>query len=55
MLKEPVTSDFNHDLGTTWPSYTVESIVYDDVTNSTVNSTEGPLTSIVFPSNPVPN
>lgn len=49
-----VTSDFNHDLGTTWPSYTVESIVYDDVTNSTVNSTEGPLTSIVFPSNPVP-
>ena len=46
--------DFDHDLGTTWPSYTVEAITYDDVTNTTVNSTEGPLTSVVFPTNPVP-
>ena len=49
-----VISDFNHDLGTTWPSYTVEAITYDDVVETTVNSTEGPLTSITFPTNPVP-
>lgn len=49
-----VISDFNHDLGTTWPSYTVEAINYDDVVNETVNSTEGPLTSLTFPTNPVP-
>lgn len=49
-----VTSDFNHDLGTTWPSYTVEAIVYDDVVNNTVNYTEGPLTSVTFPTNPIP-
>jgi len=49
-----ITSDFNHDIGTTWPSYTVEAIVYDDVVNSTVNYTEGPLTSVIFPTNPVP-
>ena len=46
--------DFNHDLGTTWPSYTVEAIVYDEVVNSTINSTEGPLTSLMFPTNPIP-
>lgn len=46
--------DFNHDLGTTWPSYTVEAITYDDVVNTTVNATEGPLTSLVFPTNPIP-
>jgi len=49
-----VISDFNHDLGTTWPSYTVEAIVYDDVVDTTVNSTEGPLTSLTFATNPVP-
>ena len=47
-------SDFDHDLGTTWPSYTVEAITYDDVVNKTVNSTEGPLTSLTFPTNPIP-
>jgi len=46
--------DFNHDLGTTWPSYTVEAIVYDDVVETTVTSTEGPVTSITFPTNPIP-
>ncbi|MFK5959430.1 MAG: lamin tail domain-containing protein [Lutibacter sp.] len=46
--------DFNHDLGTTWPSYTIEAITYADVVNTTVNYTAGPLTSVVFPSNPVP-
>ena len=49
-----VISDFNHDLGTTWPSYTVEAIVYDAVVETTVNSTEGPLTSLTFATNPVP-
>ena len=49
-----VIGDFNHDDGTTWPSYTVEAITYDDVVNETVTSTDGPLTSIVFPTNPVP-
>lgn len=49
-----VIGDFNHDLGTTWPSYTVEAITYNDVVDTTVNSTEGPLTSITFPTNPVP-
>lgn len=46
--------DFNHDYGTTWPSYTVEAITYADVVNTTVNYTQGPLTSVVFPSNPIP-
>lgn len=46
--------DFNHDLGTTWPSYTVSSTSYDDVVNSTINSTEGALTSVIFPTNPIP-
>ncbi len=53
----PIEEDggtFNHDLGTTWPSYTVEAITYEDVVETTVNSTEGPLTSITFPTNPVP-
>ena len=53
----PIEEDggtFNHDLGITWPSYTVEAITYDDVVETTVNSTEGPLTSITFPTNPVP-
>ncbi|WP_456378095.1 lamin tail domain-containing protein [Lutibacter sp.] len=49
-----VISDFNHDLGVTWPSYTVEAIVYDDVVETTVNSTAGPLTSLTFATNPVP-
>lgn len=47
--------DFNHDLGTTWPSYTVEAITYDDVVNSTINASTGPLTSVLFPTNPVPD
>ena len=46
--------DFNHDLGTTWPSYTVEAITYNDVVDTTVTSTEGPLTSLTFPTNPIP-
>lgn len=46
--------DFNHDLGTTWPSYTVEAITYDAVVETTVTSTEGPVTSITFPTNPIP-
>ena len=49
-----VISDFNHDYGTTWPSYTVEAIIYDPVVDQTVNYTAGPLTSVVFPTNPVP-
>jgi hypothetical protein len=47
-------SDFNHDDGTTWPSYTVATITYAPVVNKTVNSTQGPLTSLTFPTNPVP-
>ncbi len=53
----PIEEDggtFNHDLGTTWPSYTVEAITYDAVVETTVNSTEGPLTSLTFATNPVP-
>jgi len=46
--------DFNHDLGTTWPSYTVEAITYDAVVETTITSTEGPVTSITFPTNPTP-
>jgi hypothetical protein len=46
--------DFDHDFGTTWPSYTIEAIVYDEVVETTVNSTEGPLTSLTFSTNPVP-
>ncbi len=49
-----VISDFNHDFGTTWPTYTVEAITYDDVVDQTVNYTAGPLTSVTFPTNPVP-
>ena len=47
-------SDFNHDLGTTWPSYTIEEKTFVPVVDETVNSTQGPLTSITFPTNPVP-
>ena len=46
--------DFNHDLGTTWPTYTVEEKTYAPVVDTTVNYTQGPLTSVVFASNPVP-
>ncbi len=49
-----VISDFNHDFGTTWPTYTVEAISYNDVVDQTVTYTAGPLTSVVFPTNPVP-
>jgi hypothetical protein len=49
-----VISDFNHDLGTTWPSYTIEEKTYEPVVDETVNSTDGPLTSLTFPTNPVP-
>jgi hypothetical protein len=49
-----VISDFNHDDGTTWPSYTVEEKTYEPVVEKTVNSTEGPLTSLTFPTNPLP-
>jgi len=46
--------DFNHDLGTTWPSYTVEAITYDAVVETTITTTEGPVSSITFPTNPTP-
>ena len=46
--------DFNHDLGTTWPSYIVEAITYEDVVDATVSAAEGTLTSVSFPTNPVP-
>jgi len=46
--------DFDHDFGTTWPNYTVEAISYEDVIDQTVTYTDGPLTSVVFPTNPVP-
>ncbi len=49
-----IIGDFNHDLGTTWPTYTVEEKTYLPVDDTTVNYTDGPLTSVVFPSNPVP-
>lgn len=49
-----VISDFNHDFGTTWPTYTVEAIVYDTVVDLTVTYTDGPLTSVTFPTNPIP-
>ncbi len=49
-----IISDFNHDLGTTWPTYTVEEKTYLPVVDTTVNYTAGPLTSVTFPSNPVP-
>ena len=52
--EENVISDFNHDLGTTWPSYTVEAITYDAVVETTITSTEGPVSSITFPTNPIP-
>lgn len=48
-------SDFDHDLGTTWPSYTVEEKTYDPVVDTTVNSSNGPLTSLTFPTNPIPD
>jgi len=46
---------FNHDYGTTWPSYTVEAVDYDDVEEITYTFTAGPLISITFPINPTPN
>jgi len=49
-----VISDFNHDDGTTWPSYTVEEKTFAPVVDETVTSTQGPLTSLTFPTNPVP-
>ena len=49
-----VISYFNHDFGTTWPTYTVEAISYDAVVDQTVTYTDGPLTSVTFPTNPVP-
>ena len=49
-----VISEFNHDLGTTWPTYIVEAVSYDPVVDQTVTYTDGPLTSVVFPTNPVP-
>jgi hypothetical protein len=47
-------SDFDHDQGTTWPSYIVEEKNFDPVVDQTVTYTDGPLTSVVFPTNPVP-
>ncbi len=49
-----VIGEFDHDYGTTWPSYTVEAITYDDVIETTLTYTDGPLTSVTFPTNPVP-
>jgi archaellin len=51
---EEVEGGFDHDNGTTWPSYTVEEKTYAPVVDTTVNYSAGPLTSVVFPSNPVP-
>ena len=53
----PIEEDggaFDHDYGTTWPNYTVEAITYDAVVDLTVTYTDGPLTSVTFPTNPVP-
>ena len=52
---EEEETGFNHDYGTTWPNYVVEAISYDDVVFTTYTFTEGPLISITFPTNPVPN
>lgn len=49
-----ITGDFNHDLGTTWPTYTIEEKTYLPVETTTLNYTAGPLTSVTFPTNPVP-
>ena len=49
-----IIGDFNHDLGTTWPTYTVEEKTYLPVETTTVNYSAGPLTSVTFPKNPVP-
>ena len=49
-----VIGEFDHDYGTTWPNYTVEAIIYDDVVEEVLTFTDGPLTSVTFPTNPVP-
>ncbi|MEA3451059.1 MAG: hypothetical protein U9Q83_04065, partial [Bacteroidota bacterium] len=49
---EEIDGVFDHDDGTTWPTYA--HLVYDPVTFTTVNPTQGPLTSLVFPDNPLP-
>jgi len=46
-----VAGDFDHDDLTTWPTY----LAALPVVNETVNYTEGPLTSLVFPTNPTPS
>lgn len=51
---ETTGGTFDHDQGTTWPSYTVQAITYDTVVNETINYTDGPLTSLTFPTNPIP-
>lgn len=51
---ETENGNFNHDDGTSWPSYTVEAITYENVVDKVVTSTAGPLTSLTFPTNPVP-
>ncbi len=50
--EEIVGGNFNHDDGTTWPTYTYKS--YDPVTETVVNYTGGPLTKVTFPANPTP-
>jgi hypothetical protein len=51
---ETEEGDFDHDDGTTWPTYTVEEKNYAPVTGKVVTYTEGPLTKVTFPENPIP-
>ena len=46
-----VDGEFDHDDGATWPTYAY--LAFDPVTFTTVNYTDGPLTSLVFPDNPL--
>jgi len=49
-----IVSDFDHDNGTTWPSYTVEEKTYTPVEDKVATYTDGPLTKVTFPKNPIP-
>ena len=49
-----VISEFNHDDGTTWPTYTVEEKNYAPVVDIDVTYTDGPLSKVTFPENPIP-
>lgn len=49
-----IIGDFDHDDGTTWPTYEVKEKTYAPVTDKVVTYTDGPLTKATFPENPVP-